>query len=211
MPRPADVTHVVLEGNLGPQEVFNTGFWLTGNTPVDDAGAQALANLIVALPSFASFITFQKPMLAPDSAYTTLKVYAYPSAGLGAQGVGVAAIAGGIGTAANGNALQVCRVATLKSGVASRSGRGRMYLPADGLADISTHLFIALQTTNTANTLALLFTAINAMLPGRVVSVVSATHGVTHPVVNVTVDNKPDIQRRHANKQTPTFTQVAVL
>lgn len=211
MARPADVTHVVLAGHLGGSETFNTGFWVAGAAPADDPTAQAYANLIVALPSFVALKDNLRSYIATDSGFDALRVYGYPTPGLGAQGVGSAAIPTGTGSGGNGNAMQICQVATLKSATASRSGRGRMFLPRDATTDIVNHLFTNTMTTGAANALTLFFDALNVAFPTRTVSVVSATHGTVHPVVNVTIDNKPDVQRRHANKQPATFVQVAVL
>ena len=208
MARPANVTHVVLVGHLGGQEVFNTGFWFAGATPTSDAVAATVASDIAGRTPFAAFIGAAKAVLANDSGYDAVRVYGYPTAGGPAEAVGEASITSGTGTGGAGGALQVCMVATLQSAAASRSGRGRMYLPCDSANAFSVHRIIGSHVTDVSNLLAAALIDLNTFLSPGVVSVVSPTHGVSRAVTGVRVNDDPDIQRRHANKQTPTVTSV---
>jgi len=211
MARPADVTHAVLVGHLDSGEIFNTGFWLQGFAPTTDAEANDYAAQLASTATTAVMPAALGSIMAGDSGWDSIRVYGYPTSGAPAAAIGEHAIVGGGGAAGDGGPLQVCLVATLKTASSTRSGRGRMYLPCDAKAAFAAHRVVSALVTQVTEHLVTWFDLINALTGGRQVSVVSATHGTVNPVLSVSADNKPDIQRRHANKQTATFTQVSVL
>ena len=107
-------------------------------------------------------------------------------------------------------------VASLRTAVPGRSGRGRFYLPANG---------IGLQPGGTANgsdvdslgsAIAGLIGEINAQdIPGGsapgTVSVMIFTKGDFNFVTRVIIDNKPDSQRRRDDKLAPTHEYVGAV
>lgn len=201
---PSGVTKVVLQGHLTGAEIFETGFWLKGAAPISDAAASVLA---AQLATF--FGTDLKPSVVPlittTSGYDNLRVYGYPTGGPTAVSVGVAAIASGAGTGTGqSNPNQVSIVATLRTALAGRRNRGRMYLPANAANIISGQLSSA-QCTSLATAVAAFFTDINSNAAGpQKVQVVSITGSVSNDVTDVSVDSKLDIQRRRANRQAAT-------
>jgi len=212
MPRPANVTHVVVAGHLGGGEVFNAGFWLAGAAPVNDAAANTLATAIAAAMETSGAQDAVLSLMSADCGIDHLRVYGYATAGGPATAVGEASFTGSTtGEGSGSGPLQVCLVSSLLTGVASRSGRGRIYWPVTATVVFANHLVDNAHVTDLANKLVLWFTAINLLAPPNIVSVVSPTHSVVNRVTSVRVDDRADIQRRHANQQVALFTQVAVL
>jgi hypothetical protein len=74
-------------------------------------------------------------------------------------------------------------------------------LPANGVILSAGHVFSTTQASQIATSVAPFFTAINGGSVSGSVQVWSPTRGVMTDVIQCTVDQKPDIQRRRANKQ----------
>jgi hypothetical protein len=195
---PAGIARVVYAGHLGGGEIFETGYWLLG-----DYGTQALtqtaADTEATQLGVSALLTTLQSMITADSGYDEVRVYGYPTGGPTATFVASAAI-GAPGTGAGSLPDQVALVATLLTGAAGRRRRGRMYFPANGLV-LAAHQVQNTTVDNLADRLAAYWTAF----------VIDATHGpvvlsqiagTAHPILDVRVDSRADIQRRRANKQT---------
>lgn len=207
MPIPGDIARVSLVGHLPQGEIFNTSFWVRSIPVTDAPSANAFAGAIR-----DAFQTVGGPalvtLLAANSGYDEVRVYAYTDGGPTADFIGAAPITGVQGTGTtDGLPLQTCMVASLRTGFAGRRSRGRMYLPwIKGL--LTTHQANTTIINQVGTALAQFFDAVNALAATGEVCVLSQVVGVTTKVTSVVVDTRPDIQRSHANRQsiTGTFT-----
>lgn len=198
MPIPTQSARVALIGSRTDGEIFETGFWLNG-VIADNAEANAAAAVIAAAFTTAGVDDAVAPLIDNTTHYDEVRVYGYPTGGPSSPAIGSAALAVTGTGSSSGLPLQTCAVLTLRTGFAGRSFRGRMYLPALGTTLATGHLLNTGQVTACCNAFADLFTLLNTT--AGIVSVVSQTLGVKTPVTEVTVDNRPDIQRRRANQQ----------
>jgi len=108
------------------------------------------------------------------------------------------------GTSSSVHPNQIACVATLLTGAAGRSRRGRIYLPATGVPLTNGELPEA-NCQEIADGVASFFTAINGPGGGTTVGVASAKLGAIAQVTQIRVDSRLDVQRRRANKQTIAF------
>lgn len=210
MPIPADVARVSLIGHLPQGEIFNTSFWVRSIPVTDAATANAFAASIRdAFQSSGGSALVS--LLAANSGYDEVRVYAYTDGGPTADWIGAAALTGTQGTGTTELLpLQTCMVASLRTGFAGRRSRGRMYLPwIKGL--LTTHQSNATLINQVATGVKTFFDAVNALAATGEVCVLSQVVGVTTPVTSVVVDSRPDIQRSHANRQAITSTFTATL
>lgn len=202
---PVGVNRIVITGHLSTNEIFATSFWTQGNIP----GSQALANVFAA--NVASLFAVRplgqvKFMLDSASGYDSVKTYHYPTGGPAATYLGIAAIAGGTG-AGTGTSLplQGAIVASLRTQLAGRSHRGRMYFPC--VAETLTNHQLGSARTNTlAPDVAGFFSDVKANGSVGIPVIVSQVGGGSYtPITSVIVDSRLDIQRRRANKQVASF------
>lgn len=198
---PAESMRVSLVGHQGADEIFDTSFWVAGaGVPTSNADANTYASQVSAQlggPTLTELCT----LLYTDSGYDEVRVYSYPTGGPSASYIGTAAIGSGTGTGTSAMPLQQCMVATLRTGLAGRSHRGRMYLPASGRGLDTGHVFNSTVTSAVCTALADFLSAVNGLGSTNNVAVVSQTLTQATTVVEVTVDQRPDIQRRRANRQ----------
>lgn len=199
---PPDCARISLIGHQTTGELFDTSFWIAGtNVPTSNADANALAETVSAGLG-GDTLTSIAALLNPDSGYDQVRVYSYPTGGPSASYIGAATIGSGVGTATATAALQQAMCITLRTAQAGRSHRGRMYLPADGVALTTGHLFSFGLTTDVVDKMASFFSYINTLSASNNVQVVSQTLTTATEVTTVTADQRPDIQRRRANRQT---------
>lgn len=204
MPRPANVAHVVLEGHLNGGEEFQTGFWLD-KSPTSNANAADIAQAVATLLQDDA-LTQLKGILFTGSGYDRVRVYGYPTGGTApAAYQGEAPITGGAGTGGSGNGInQACLVCSLRTGIPGRRFRGRMYLPANGIVAAG-GLTDPTATLAIATAMAHFLGDVTGSVPINAnVAVVSTVGSETTPVASVIVDDRIDIQRRRADRLTPT-------
>lgn len=199
--KPYDYYRVVLSGNtIGDQS------WSTGTAVQAAETAPTAAMLNTWANSIANSVSTMwgviNQFIGTDTLLHTVKIYYYPSGSAVATVVGMhqfgTALAGAATT--NEHPLQVSLVASLTTGLAGAHNRGRMYLPINAMA-LTNRLMSAgnVQTIGTAFTDYL--TNLNATtLNGEAVHVVIAGSAAAPTVTSVTMDNKPDIQRRRVDK-----------
>lgn len=209
---PADTCRAVLVGSAPGGEIFETGFWLK----VNSALTLSQVNDLAAFLSDEFTGTARLPLAAlikTDTSYDTIKVYAYPSGGPTATWVGEAPVNTGHGSASSNSPLYMCMVASLKTGLAGRTHRGRMYLPASGLDLTDAHRLNAAKAAAACTGLANWFQAINGgPAPADAkVAVVSQKNTSWLEVSQVTIDDKPDVQRRRENKMDSGTTATAAV
>jgi hypothetical protein len=208
----ADVMRVSLIGAGPGSEVFDTSFWLWSGAPATGEAANTLAAQIRDLWAAGPVDNTLRALLTANQNYTEVRVYSYPNGGPNAGAIGVAsiALADGQGNGSGRGPLQQTMVATLLTPFAGRRSRGRMYLPAAGLAVGSDNQWPQANCTTVANDLAAFLSAVQGIAAIGNVSVISQVGaGLATPVNRIRVDTKPDIQRRRANKIAPTAVSFA--
>lgn len=206
---------VVLSGSLPGGEIWESGFWLYGDLPTDQASANTQASLVYgALTSddesgamtqwFANYVsatvTFDKVTVyvyTDGNAATYIGTYV-PSTPLT-----------GTGSAELPN--QCAIVVTLLTGRAGRAYRGRMYLPLNS----SSYMGSDGQLGNgnmviNAQHWARFFGDWAASDAGQPV-VVSQVHTAHNAITAVRIDSRVDIQRRRANRQAVTSSTTQAL
>ena len=133
------------------------------------------------------------------------KLYCYPGGGSAAAAIAEKTLTvAGTGTGGT-TPLQTSLVATLLTGQAGRSYRGRIYVPAPNISISSDHQVSLSDITAVANGVAqyLSWTKLAAILPsgnGLLGVVASEKRLAATSITQVRVDSKPDVQRRRAAK-----------
>lgn len=212
MPIPADVTRCTIHGTAAGVETFEFGFWLKTNAPINDDAANLVASSVA-----DAFTTDLLPAVrahnTTDTFFTGVRVYGYPTGGPTASSVGSASIVGGAGTDTGGSVpLQCSMCCTLLTGNAGRRNRGRLYLPMNGFP-YTNHMFTSSIVDTIGTALGAFFTnwrANHGAAMGNP-AVVSVAGGVAKEISSIAIDNKPDVQRRRANKLLPTHTQTVAV
>jgi hypothetical protein len=204
---PAGYSRLVLHGKCG-NDIFETGVWVSGAVATQ-AAAQTLAN-----SAWNLFLTSgsagAQALIGADSSYTGLRAYCYPTGGPGATYIAEAAASPVVGTAPGASPFQTAMVVTLQTGAAGRRARGRMYLPAHGVQLLTTtHLFATADTDRGSSAVAGWLTALHGTSNPAVV--LSTVAGSSRVITGTTTDNKPDIQRRRANKVIGTYVKTTTV
>jgi hypothetical protein len=201
MPIPANVARCSIVGHLPQGEQFNTSFWLAGTAVESSAQANVIAAEIA--DDFGAIASNPfTAMLATGAGYDEVRTYFYPTGGPAATYIGAAPISGEQGSVSSSLLpLQSCFVGTLRTGLAGRRHRGRMYFPAIAFGLVA-HQATAAWAQTLSSALGGFLTAVNqnAAIAGQV-AVLSQVAGETQLVTSVEFDTKVDIQRRHANRQ----------
>jgi hypothetical protein len=204
----ADTYRVSILGTGPLGETFDTSFWGYNGAPTTNAAANTLAGLIRDA-WVTNARTAMIPMLSTQQKYTEIRLYSYPEGGPTASFIGSAPITTGTGTSGTFNATQIAMVVSLRTAMAGRRHRGRMYLPAAGLASATQHQWTQTQCDDVATAMGNFFSAVNAIGTfGAVVVLSQVGAGEWENVSEIRVDSKPDIQRRRANKLLPSFTSL---
>jgi hypothetical protein len=200
------VQRVVWSGGLPGGEIWQCGFWLAGGLPGSEAAANAQAALLWS--AFANTATghawrmTSNTLWGNSTSLNKVTVYVYVAGGRVADFIGIHTDTPMVGIGGTGMPDQVCQVLTLETGLSGRRRRGRMYLPnTKGFLD-SGGLVSATDVGTVSAAWKADFTAWNAAggSAGTLV-VVSQTGTSFQPVTAVSMDQRPDIQRRRANRQ----------
>lgn len=195
---PDGACRVVYSGNIaGGAEKWAFGLWFSPlGAGFDFSGGE---------PSDAGYLGFRAaflPFLTASDAYTQIDSWIYHG---GIATVHTNAVFNHPGTAGGSSvqAPQVALVLTLRTATATKSGRGRIYIPARAVTMVTA---TGLANTTAINTLvdalATYFTNLNAFSTPIIPAVVSQTQGVARPIVSVDADGVLDTQRRRRNKLT---------
>lgn len=208
---PSGVARISLVGHQTGGEIFDTSFWVGGTgVPTSNADANTYAAQVSSQLGGPT-LTELCSLLDSDSGYDEVRVYSYPSGGPTASFVGSATIGSGTGTNSTFMPLQQCMCITLLTGLSGRQNRGRMYLPATGLSLTSGHLFSGTTVQNVVEAMAGFFGGVNGLGSTNDVCVVSQTATTFHTVTAVRADERPDIQRRRANRQATGASHLATI
>lgn len=200
---PSGVIRCVLEGTRAANEIMNTGFWLTGATVTSQGDANDFAEAVGTLLSttYSAAIT---GLSRSTDVWHGLTTYCYPTGGPLATYIGSFAFTKAGTASAATLPLQTCAVLTLQTGLNGRRNRGRMYLPASGIAVEATAFNFDATTVTTVTTAWQGFMNewnANISFPSKI-AVVSSAGSAAHEVTSIRMDTRPDVQRRRANSQT---------
>lgn len=195
---PDGITKLTISGTLaGGAENFAFSLYLNGYAAPPLSGYFDPATL----DSSTSFAAFRDKVLSlnrPDMVITAYDAYYYQG------GVAISHLHATVSHPGltNGTAmpLQLACVLTLRTALATRSGRGRIYLPMTaGVIATPSYLFSSAGINQAVDALATWFTFIKAV-PGLSAVVVSQTHSSSTAITSVDADTVPDTQRRRVNK-----------
>ena len=201
MPAPSSSIRFNLVGSLPHGEIFDTGFWTVGVAVTDAATANTMAARIASRFAEDLYLNI-RALCDADTAYTQVRAYCYPGGGTRADAIGEAPIAVGVGTGSvQSNPLQTSLVCTLRTGLAGRRHRGRMYLPANAWP-ITDHQFADGGVDSVATAMKTFLQNVNLDGTLGTCAVVSNVASTATPIKSVTVDTKPDIQRRRSSSMT---------
>lgn len=212
---PAGVVHVILHGTAPGGEIWETGFWMS-NTGVTDASlANALANIIAGTLSASddsgAMLALANLAWSAYTTWTSVRVYGYTGGSNKAAFVGEYTLTTPINGSGNPTVPnQVCVVLTLRTDLAGRSHRGRMYLPLSKFDASPSAQLTAGFCASVAGYWATAFGDINKSDTGRIV-VVSSLLGAYTPVTVVSMDTRLDIQRSRAKQQAIVSSQSEVV
>lgn len=203
---PAGSVRIVLRGVMPGGEIFETGFWMIDTGVSSAATANAQAEIIAAVlnsndSSGAMRISSVKLWRA-TIAWTEVRVYAYTGPRT-ATWIGSYVLSPARAGSSSGAVLpnQCSMCVSLRTGLAGRTHRGRMFLPVNGLALAVDGNWEQADVAQIAQAWAIAFSDINTGGAGKIV-VMSDTATETHQVTSVIVDTRPDVIRRRANQQT---------
>jgi len=192
---PVNSLKVTFSGVSGGPEVWQTSFWIAGA----DLSTVSDANLAIAVASapWTNLFNALKLIMNTSTQITAVDEYGY--AGGTAASVHAHATVAVLGTGASAHPNQCALVTTLRTATPGRSGRGRMYWPANGiLHSAASGLYSPAPCDGVTDALSALFTSQN--LAGPKVSVISQMHTSAAAVLSVDNDYVPDTQRRRSNK-----------
>lgn len=199
MPIPSGLMKWTLSGKLsGGSERWATSFWADGHV-LADANDASVA-IAAGTPQWTAWFASLKTLMATDATITDLDGYYY-GGGTAAAGHGHASITPISGTGTFTHPNQIACVMTLRTAVATRKGRGRLYLVANGVS-IGAGLFNSGAVNAVVDATATFFTGIGAAGGGPVV--LSQTAGSTARITSVDADYVPDTQRRRSQKLSST-------
>lgn len=203
MPRPANLIRVVLVGVLPQGEQFQTGFWFSPDAlPVTQTQLQAFVDTV--RDEFAASSAGIRALSSLATLYDEFRAYYYPTGGNAPASLIAVAQADLPGTGSNGELLplQISLVSTSLTGIAGRRYRGRQYWPMNSEALVD-HQVSQAGIDAVCSDVSVWYAAVNdnTDIPGAVV-VVSAVGSSATAVTAVSVDSRPDVQRRRAESQT---------
>lgn len=199
---------MVIKGTLGSAQTWSTGLWLAaplvgGSFGVADQQAVSDALLGQANTWWGSMKAYQPA----DVHMTAVATYFYPSGSIVSTQVAESLVtSGGAGSAGDYLPLDACLVATFRTDVSGRSGRGRSYMPLTGVPLGSDHQATLTQCTNVANAYQAMLSGINALnetahnIASLTCVVASFTKHQYNDITTVSVDSLVDVQRRRQDK-----------
>jgi hypothetical protein len=198
MPIPVGVTKFVLQGTLAGGEIWQTGFWQLGavSTPAD---ANTAAQGVWTAFSNTGTGQFGKAFQNTNNNQVQMSncsAYSYPHGGPTADVVGTYGPTPVTGTSiASALPDQVAMCVTVLSAMAGASHRGRMYIPVTAVNLATGALFSTSDVSSIVN-------GLKAALNAAGGAIVVSQHLDSYvPAVGLRADQRPDIQRRRANRQ----------
>jgi hypothetical protein len=209
---PAGLSRVVLSGTSNSPEIWNTGFWMSGTALETGADCADAAETVYTKAVDGGFKTAFAACIGVGANWNKVSVYSHIDGGPLAAHVGFFDVPSGAGSSQTGanQILQTCCVASLRSDTAGRRGRGRMFLPAAGIPVVSGRFNSSINTL--ADNLAAMFSLLNALTDVTWnPCVLSNADSAFRPITSVVIDNRPDVQRRRANRFTSSSLRTAAV
>jgi hypothetical protein len=187
---PGNVNRYVLSGPMAGGERWSAGFY---SAPTPGTSAQALAD---AFPGLGFYTAFRNAFAALQSSAVGLDrvtVYTY-GAGPQATDVGQAALTGANSAVTPSTPYQSALVLTLRTAVATRRGRGRMFFPCTRpFISVTDGLAPAAEVGTFVN-------ATGAMLDNLAARVVSEADSTSREVIRVDADRVLDTMRSRRDR-----------
>lgn len=199
--KPYAAYKIVVGGSSGGDQTWSFGVWCTA---AESAPTAAMMNIWAAslLAATNTLITNLETNMGEDTAWNVLKTYYYPPGEAAASVVGEAApsspLTGSVSSPQS--PYQVALVATLLTGLSGSTNKGRIYLPLNAPV-LTDRQLVAGNALAFANIVRTWLIAINSTdINTTPVDVIVAGHAAAHPVNQVRVDSRLDIQRRRTDK-----------
>lgn len=210
MAKPYPSIHLVQSGLIQGIQDWSIGFtmWAPGlHTPTQAELTGFAADAMDAAAAWWNVTGGPQQLASSDTDLRGVTAYWYPAGASKAAALGVAAIPPHTASqsAANPNQSSVCL--SLRTDTPGRSGRGRVYLVANGVP-LTQHQLTAVQTGDTAVAAGLHINDLNSISfqTGSLIVSVGTEKLPTPPeVVNVTCDSRVDTQRRRTDKEPVLF------
>jgi hypothetical protein len=196
-----NTSRYVVEGSLPGGEAFAFGWAATGPNQ-GTVNAQAAVDATLASSQFAAFLAAIKVIANTGCAFQRLRLYVYGNGGLLVDSA-FAAITGVSGTGSPKLPNQCALAVSLRSAINTRSGRGRMYLPATGATVDAT-------TGKMTNSLATIASTTAALMASTQGQIASETQAISRPVVRVSVGDVVDTIRARRNRLVEAYTNANV-
>lgn len=195
----------VFFGALPGGEIWESGFWAQGATisSADNANSAAAFGLTCFLGSdFTGFFgAHGATSWNTKTSLLGVRTYFYPTGTGPAEYVGLSNPTSPVnGAQTDYFPNQLAQCFTLETGLAGRRNRGRMYIPYSGGSLDSNGLFATGNVGTDVVNLAHAFTLYQAGSFGTAV-VSSAVGSTAHLIESVSCDQRPDIQRRRADRE----------
>lgn len=202
---PAGTQRIILHGSLPGGEEWETGFWMNDTGVTDASLANALANIIAGTITASDESGAIANMAGTVwSAYTTfesVRVYGYTGGSNKAAFVGEYVLPTPVNGSGNAQLPNQCAIVlTMRTALAGRQHRGRMYLPISLMGPSPSAQLTQPQAAAIAETWATFFSDVNRSSTGQIV-VVSSVGSAATPLSAVSVDTRIDIQRSRAKQQ----------
>lgn len=206
-----------INGTLGSEQTWSTGFWV-GYTGDPVPTSDQVNDLAGDFAGFANtWATALEGLWTSTTAIDSVTVAFFPTGALHPTLLGEATV-GVEGSGSLSMPASCCLVATNRTARPGRSYRGRNYIPLTNPAVMGGVTFEVTEgtTVTVANAHAALFHAVNENTPDSpliagTVSVGSRAASVLTPVIEVSVDSRPDVQRRREDKVGALFTHDAAV
>jgi hypothetical protein len=152
-------------------------------------------------------------VVASDTFLSNLRAYEYEPGGATANLQGTYEYSPAInGAAAHVLPLSSAMCVTLRTDKAGRHYRGRMYLPANG-ATLSNHTYVGTDVDAVALAMKDLMELLkgSTLSGGSIIPIVAGDTTTPGLVTSISVDNRPDTQRRRAKSERATYRQTATI
>ncbi len=190
----------IISGALPGGEKFSCGWW--GPLSPTEQSAAADAATVAGLTPFQAFLNAAKVLWGTGTSATQLTVRQYGSSGqlTDVGSVGLSGYAGSVGAIAN----QVALVVSFRTANFTRSGRGRMYLPATGTA-VGTNGKLAGTSQRQA-----IADAAADLMDSTDGAVASEKLGSLIPITTVLVGDVPDTVRSRRDKLVESYVSASV-
>lgn len=209
-----DMIRCQLSGHLMGSQTWSTSVWMntaSGSTIPGQSDIQAVANVVgPILDTFAAAIV--STVWVSNTTYDGNHFSWYPANSVKPSRVSVRTPTTVTGTGSVYLPAFTALVASFRTAVPGRGGRGRSYLPLTNGTPMSGGLFqiSSAAATTVANAYKAMIDSINsatiaAPFTSHRVAVRSSSIGTGIPITSVIVDSLPDAQHRREDKLLPTY------